>query len=182
MRKLLQNIINKLRGKQSLDKLISRGLTVGKNFKQMDGCIIDPSHCWHIQIGDDVTLAPRVHILAHDASTKTFLGYTKVGNVKIGNRVFIGAGTIVLPGVIIGDDVVIGAGSVVSKSADSGFVYAGIPAKKICSIEEYLEKEKKHMNSGNVFDESFTMRKEITTEQKQILIDACDKNSEIYVE
>jgi len=38
------------------------------------------------------------------------------------------------------------------------------------------------MNSGNVFDESFPMRKEITTEQKQILIDACDKNSEIYVE
>jgi len=78
--------------------------------------------------------------------------------------------------------VVIGAGSVVSKSADSGFVYAGIPAKKICSIEEYLEKEKKHMNSGNVFDESFTMRKEITAEQKKILIDACDKNSKIYVE
>ncbi len=62
-----------------------------------------------------MTLAPRVHILAHDASTKIFLDYTKISNVKIGNNVFIGAGAIILPGSIIEDNVIIGAGSIVSK-------------------------------------------------------------------
>lgn len=46
-------------------------------------------------------------ILAHDASIKKDLGYSIVGNVKIGIRVFIGWGSIVLCGVTIGDDVVI---------------------------------------------------------------------------
>ena len=75
--------------------------------------LIDDSHAWLIEIGDNVTLAPRVHILAHDASTKLYLGYTKIGRVRIGNDVFIGHVTIILPGVTIGDNVVIGAGSVV---------------------------------------------------------------------
>ena len=51
----------------------------------MGECIIDPGHCWLISVGDRVTLAPRVHILAHDASLKETLGYTKIGRVKIGN-------------------------------------------------------------------------------------------------
>lgn len=60
--------------------------------------IIDPGHCWLIELGDDVTLAPRVHSLAHDASTKRELGYTRIAKVKIGSNVFIGAGSIVLSG------------------------------------------------------------------------------------
>lgn len=78
-------IAAKLRGETPLAVLVERGLTVGKNFQPQPGCILDPSHCWLITIGDDVTLAPRVHILAHDASTKMFLGYTKIGLVTIGN-------------------------------------------------------------------------------------------------
>jgi acetyltransferase-like isoleucine patch superfamily enzyme len=50
--------------------------------------IIDYSHYWHITIGENVTIAPRVHILAHDASTKLHLGYTKIGKVDIGNNNF----------------------------------------------------------------------------------------------
>jgi len=52
---------------------LASGMKIGKNFKRMQGCAFDISHCWHIEIGDDVTLAPRVQILAHDASTKTYL-------------------------------------------------------------------------------------------------------------
>jgi maltose O-acetyltransferase len=114
--KIIKKFISKIRGDANIKKFKKRGLIIGSNFKIMGGCIIDPSHCWHIKIGDNVVLAPRVHILAHDASTDVFLKYTKVSNVTIGNNVFIGAGTIILPGVIIGDNSVIGAGSVVSKS------------------------------------------------------------------
>ena len=144
--------------------------------------IIDPTHCWHIEIGNNVVLAPRVHILAHDASTGLFLGYTKVSNVKIGNNVFIGAGSIVLPGVTIGDNVVIGAGSIVSRDIPTNSVAVGNPAKVICSLEEYLSKEKKLMNTENTFDEEFTLRnKHFTKKQKKEMIDACDKYGKGYI-
>ena len=49
----------------------------------LPGVVIDYSHSWHITIGDDVTLAPHVHILAHDASTKMHLNYARIGKVRI---------------------------------------------------------------------------------------------------
>ena len=82
MKKFLRHIINKIRGTNDISTLIKKGLTVGNNVFINFGCIIDESFCWLISIGDNVTLAPRVHILAHDASTKKFLGYTKVGGGK----------------------------------------------------------------------------------------------------
>lgn len=80
-----------------LSKLKRRGLVVGKNFDIMDGVVIDSSHCWHITIGNNVTLAPNVQIIAHDASTKKFINYTKIGKVEIGNNVFIGMSSIIMP-------------------------------------------------------------------------------------
>ncbi len=116
IKNILSKIKTKVRGTIDLDRLKKDGFVCGKNFHPMDGVIIDPGHCWLIKVGDNVTLAPRVHVLRHDASTKNGLGYTKIGCVTIGNNVFVGAGTIILPNVKIGDNVVIGAGSVVTHS------------------------------------------------------------------
>lgn len=110
----------------------------------MGECIIDPGHCWLISIGDNVTLAPRVHILAHDASTKRILGYTLIGRVTIGNNVFIGAGSIILPNVKIGNNVIVGAGSVVSRTIPDNSAALGTPARIICSYEEFVEKRKNY--------------------------------------
>jgi maltose O-acetyltransferase len=158
MKSIFRRLISILRGEQNLNKLIKRGLIIGKNFKRMQGVIIDPSHCWHITIGDNVILAPNVHILAHDASTKPFLNYTKIANVEIGNNVFIGAGSIVLPGVKIGNNVVIGAGSVVCKNIPTNTLAAGNPAKIISSLDDYLIKQKIKINNENCFDELYTLR------------------------
>ena len=148
----LRKILEYLRGEpQHLDKLIKRGLKVGKNFGRMGGVIIDPTHCYHITIGDNVTLAPRVHILAHDSSTFMFLGKTRAANVTIGNQVFVGAGSIILPGVHIGNRVIIGAGSIVSKDIPDNSVAVGNPAKVICSLDDYLDKEKTKMCPDNTF-------------------------------
>ena len=95
----IKELLYRLRGEYTTEKLISMGMTVGTNFKRLHGVILDPAHCWLITIGDNVTMAPRVHILCHDASTKQFLNYTKIGNVTIGDNVFIGAKSVVLPGV-----------------------------------------------------------------------------------
>lgn len=156
-----------MRSEVSTDDLIELGLKVGKNFSRQEKTLIDQSHCWLITIGDNVTLAPRVHILAHDASTKQWLGYTKIAKVKIGNNVFIGAGSIILPGVTIGDNTIIGAGSIVTHNIPENTVAAGNPARVICTLEDYVTKCKNLMGTDNVFDESYTLRnKNLTSEQK----------------
>ena len=162
----ISNMIYRFRGEISTDELIRRGLTVGRNFQRLNQVMIDDSHPWLIEIGDDVTLAPRVHIIAHDASTKQALGFTKIGRVTIGDRVFVGAESVILPGVSIGNDVVVGANSTVTRDVEDGVVIAGSPAKVICSTADYLAKEKEQMESSSVYAEDYTLRGSITEEKK----------------
>lgn len=141
--------------RSQLEIAVENGLTIGKNVAIMGEVILDPGHCWLIEIGDNVTIAPRAHILAHDASTKRELGYTKIGRVTIGNHVFIGAGVIVLPNVHIGNHVVIGAGSVVSHDIPDNSLAAGNPAKVIGTYEAYMEKNRQWMEEKPIFDASY---------------------------
>jgi maltose O-acetyltransferase len=76
---MLRKIYRRIVHHDPVKEHIEQGLVVGKNFSMFSDVIIDYSHVWHIEIGDDVTLAPRVHILAHDASTKKYLNYTRIG-------------------------------------------------------------------------------------------------------
>lgn len=152
---LIDQLKARVRGEKTINDLEKLGFTHGRNLHIQQDCIIDPGHCMLISFGNDVTLAPRVHILAHDASTKMLLGYTKIAPVTIGDRVFIGAGTVVLPGVSIGDDVIVGAGSVVTKSLPSGYVYVGNPAKALMSVADYSSKEANRMKALPVFDSKY---------------------------
>jgi maltose O-acetyltransferase len=181
---MLKKILKRLLGikkPNSLEELLKNGLKVGVNFNLQNDCIIDSSHCWHITIGDNVTFAPRVHVLAHDASTYNYLGYTKVLNTYIGNNVFIGAGSIVMPGCKIGDNVIIGAGSIVTKDIPENSVYAGNPAKYICSTDAYLEKEEQKKNKFNSFSSQYTIQNNITVKMKDELNKAVDKHSQIFI-
>ena len=162
----LKEFVYRFRGEYTTEKLIKMGMKVGKNFGRLNGVILDPSHCWLIEIGDNVTLAPRVHILCHDASTKQFLGYTKIGRVTIGDNVFVGADTVVLPGVTIGNNVVIGANSTVTHDVPDGSVVAGAPAKILCSLEKYLDKEKARMKNSICFGEEYTLRQNVSMEMR----------------
>lgn len=175
------SLVKRIIQKRQLVNLVNRGLKVGKTFQVMGNLRIDYSHCWHIEIGDSVTLAPNVHILAHDASTKMFLDYTKVKNVKIGNNVFIGANSVVLPGSIIGDNVIIGANSVVTGHLSGNNVYAGNIAKKIISMDEYLTKNRKCMSKNNCFDKSFRSSPSLSQDQKNILIKEAKESHTIYI-
>lgn len=161
---MLKEFVYRLRGDHTTEWLIRHGLTVGHNFKRLIGTTIDPSHCWLIEIGNDVTLAPRVSLLAHDASTWTMLGYTKIAPVRIGDRVFIGEGSIVLPGVTIGSDVIIGANSTVTKDVPAGCVYAGNPARQIGKTAELLERNREKMKHSPCYGEEYTLRGSITSD------------------
>ena len=162
----IKEIIYRLRGDYTTEKLISMGMKVGKNFKRLHGVILDPAHCWLIEIGDNVTMAPRVHILCHDASTKTFLNYTKIGRVTIGDNVFIGAESVVLPGVTIGRNVIIGANSTVTHDIPDDSVAVGSPARVICTLAEYLEKEQIRMESAPCYGEEYTLRKRVAMDKR----------------
>lgn len=157
MRQYIVKLRNRLAGEQDIRKLIKMGLKIGKGVHIGGGTIIDPDHCWLITIGDYCTFAPRVHIIAHDASTKKHLNYTKIGRVTIGNRTFIGAGTIILPGVTIGDNVIIGAGSVVTRDINDNCLAMGNPAVVVDSSINYIERHRQNMKVRPVYSSEWTI-------------------------
>ncbi|MDM8536337.1 DapH/DapD/GlmU-related protein [Desulfobacterales bacterium HSG17] len=125
-----------------MQSLVDNGLKIGANVGIMDGCFLDPSHCYLISIGDNCTLAPNVRLIAHDASMKRLTGYARVGLIEIGDNCFIGDSVIVLPGVIIGENSIIGTGAVVTHDIPAGSVAVGNPCKRIASTEKYFVKHK----------------------------------------
>lgn len=164
-----------------IEELKKKGLKVGSNFHMQQGCIIDLSHSFHIEIGNDVSLAPNVHILAHDASTWWFLEYSKIKNVRIGNRVFIGAGSIIMPGVTIGNDVIVGAGSVVTKDIPDNCLYAGNPAKFMMNTDAYIAREKEKMNAENTFGTEFSEANNVSMANKAVLKAMAEKHGTAYL-
>ncbi|MBS3200932.1 acyltransferase [Turicibacter bilis] len=162
-----KDIIRRIIGEIPTSTLIKRGLIVGKNFNRQQGCFIDPTHCWLIEIGDNVTMSIRVVLMAHDASTKNVTGYTKIGKIKIGDNVFIGANSLILPNVTIGENSIIGANSVVTKDIPSNCIVAGNPAKVIGSLKDFKVKNENMIHiDENVFSSEYTMRTKITREKK----------------
>ncbi len=103
--------------------------------------------CNRITIGDNALIAPGVHIYtvfhpisANERFNKSVnadfpFAVSKTAPVTIGNNVWIGGGSILLPGITIGDNVTIGAGSVVTKSIPSNVIAYGNPCRIIKEIE-----------------------------------------------
>lgn len=159
----IKNKIKKMVGLAfpTVEELRVKGVTIGENVS-INTKYIDDGHGFLISIGDNVTIAVNAIILAHDASTKSFLGYSKVGRVNIGNNVFIGGGAIILPNVCIGDNVIIGAGAIVNHDIPCNSVAVGNPAKVIGTFDEYIEKNKKLLSQSPVFN---TYWKDKTSEE-----------------
>ena len=94
-------------------------LTIGdKCFFNLNGSITCMEE---IVIGDGCQIGNNVVIVDHN-HTRDFSGYT-TKPVKIGNKVWIGANCVILPGTVIGDNVVIGAGSLVMGEIPAGCTY-----------------------------------------------------------
>lgn len=159
-----------LRGDANIKLLINRGMIVGENLNIQGECKIDSSHAWLISIGNNVTIAPRCHILAHDASTKKYIGYTRIGLVTIGDNVFIGADSIILPGVQLGEGCIVGAGSVVSRDVPPKKVVAGVPARVICDVDDYIERCDRQVAPEAVFGSEYTIAKGVSCEMKSEMI------------
>jgi maltose O-acetyltransferase len=131
-------LLHRLRGYPSTQTLVKNGLVVGRNVYVGRWAVIDPAHCWLITIGDDVVIGPRAYLLAHDATTRRALGYTRIGRITVADRAFIGGGALLLPGVTIGEDAIVAAGAVVSRDVEPGTIVGGNPARVIGTTEDYL--------------------------------------------
>jgi acetyltransferase-like isoleucine patch superfamily enzyme len=101
------------------------GMTIGKNVRISLKANLDKTNPKGIIIGDGSYLAFGATILCHDMSRN----YSD--NVIIGKNCFIGAQSLILPGVNIGDQAIVAAGSVVTKDVPSRTIVAGNPAKII---------------------------------------------------
>lgn len=130
-----------------IKRLRKLGVQIGDDctFYYPDRCVVDTTAPHLLTMGDHVKITGPATILTHDYSWSVIKGKTGeiFGNQKavtIGSNVFIGWGGTVLCGTTIEDNVIIGAHSVVSGRAEHDSVYAGIPAKRICSLEHYREK------------------------------------------
>jgi maltose O-acetyltransferase len=167
-----RQIERRIHNQSDIQGLVERGMKIGKDVHIDHRVIFDKSHCWLITICDEVTFAPCVHVLAHDASTKRHLGYTKIGRVTIKSKTFIGANSIILPGVTIGENVIIGAGSVVTGNIPDGVVAVGVPAKVIGTTGDYIARHREELRIRPLFP------RDIKTEASGILSPA--KKIEIF--
>lgn len=176
----LKSIVKTLLGIErgpNLEDLKAMGMKVGRNLiYESFSTRFDISHCWLIEIGNDVTLCTGVCLLAHDASTKKELGYTKIGLVKIEDRAFIGINSVIMPGVTVGKGSIIGTGSIVTHDVPEGCVYAGNPARFICTTEEYYNKQKINLEKYPVYDWSYTVKGGITDEKKRQMVEELKNN------
>lgn len=101
---------------------------------------------WLITIGNNVYITADCCFITHDGGTlilrKEVPDLELTAPITIGNDVYIGLRTLVMPGVNIGNRVIIAAGSIVTKDIPDNSVAAGVPARVIKSVDDYLQKAK----------------------------------------
>jgi acetyltransferase-like isoleucine patch superfamily enzyme len=126
-------------------------VSIGKNVSLSGNVIIYANAA--VTIGDNTIVALNTvfHTSTHDANDHPMWKYRIDKPVSIGKHVWIGVGSIILPGVIIGDYAVVGAGSVVTANVPEGAIVAGNPAR-------IIKQRKKEVYSRNpditTFEES----------------------------
>ncbi len=141
---LIENIVRKLRKKLYSPERWARyiGVTIGHN--NLIGKNHWSSEPYLISVGSNCQLTD-CRIFTHGGAQPIrdiHPDFDCFGKVIIGDYVYIGSNALIMPGVTIGNNVLVAAGSVVTKSIPSRMVVAGNPARVICSIDEYYERNK----------------------------------------
>lgn len=126
------------------------GVNIGTNN------FIPDKDCWSsepylITIGNNCAITNGVRIFTHGGARVARMKYPDFdvfGKVTIGDWVYIGTNSLIMPGVTIGDGSLIAAGSVVTKSVPSGVVIGGNPARILSTVDDYIRNnEKYNLNS-----------------------------------
>ena len=138
-----------IRGNRKQEWLHLCGLEIGEGSELSCGISAFPEP-YMVTIGKKVYVATDVVFMTHDGALSWMsraLGYTdkrtdKIGRIVVKDNCFIGAKTIIMQNVTIGNNCIVGMGAIVTKDVPDNSVVAGVPAKVVCSTEQYLEKYK----------------------------------------
>lgn len=141
------------------------GVTIGKGCRILD----DPGKVFGsepmlVSVGSKCEFTTGVRIITHEGGLwvarnlcEDLKNSDVLKPVQIGNNVMVGNYSLIMPGVKIGNNVIIGGHSVVTHDLESNCVYAGVPARKINTIDSFLEKVK---NSPDRYDNTKGMSQE----------------------
>jgi acetyltransferase-like isoleucine patch superfamily enzyme len=138
-------IYRNLRNKILMRRYIKAGLQIGENFRIGYKPDFGPEP-YLIKIGKNARIVGGVEFLTHDAVTAVFRdrpeyqGLRRYDTIEIKDNCFIGSNVAIMPGVTIGPNSIVGVNSVVTKDVPPNTVVGGVPAKYICTIEEYIQK------------------------------------------
>ena len=143
------------------------GVTIGSNCRFL-GYPDFGTEPYLVSIGNHVSISSDCYFITHEGAHWVLKGLDKkydttfgYGRIVIHDNVYIGFGVTVLRGVTIGENTIVGARSLVNKSLDANSVYAGVPAKKICSLEEWAEKFLNDMPEYNLNNYKKDKEKEV---------------------
>jgi acetyltransferase-like isoleucine patch superfamily enzyme len=113
------------------------GIRIGEGCYVGFNVLFDTNFPELITIGDRVTISHDVRIYTHTitpVSSRLARVYHSTAPVTIGDGAWVAAGCLICPGVTVAPDCLIAAGAVVTKSTESGWLYAGNPARRIKPI------------------------------------------------
>ena len=168
---MLKNIISLCAG---LKRFIVRRYKIRKNIVSYyrtlgcrigDRCEIHPtvnfgSEPYLISIGNHVRINKGVELVTHDGGVWIFRErvpggetITLFGSIHVGDNVHIGTNAIIMPNVRIGNNCVIGCGSVVTHNVPDNTIVAGVPAKRVESVDDYYEKNFPHFEHTKLMNE-----------------------------
>ena len=152
IRKMALRVIypNKYSSEKFINYLKKNGASIGEKtyFFDPKNTTFDDKRISYVSIGSYCKITSGVQFLCHDYSWSVLRKkYNDVlpdagKRIQVGNNVFIGWNTLIIGPVKIGSNVIIGANSVVTHDIPDNTVYAGNPAKLICSLDDYYEKRK----------------------------------------
>lgn len=157
------------------DSLRAMGMQLGKGVNLPFNTWIDIPHCFLISIGDNCGFGDACAILAHDAMPNEYIDASRIGRVKIHHSCHFGMRAMIMPGVEIGPRSIIGSGSVVISDIPPETVAAGNPAKVICTLEEYLEKQRQLMKTVPNFQYKEFSMQYLTPEKMQEMVKILDQ-------
>jgi len=177
----LRRRFEEARTRRRWDQLRALGMKIGADVYLPASTHIDASHCHLISIGDHCGFGPECLILAHDAQMDEFLDAARIGHVTIHPSCHIGARTVILAGVEIGPRTLVGANSVVTSTLPPETVCAGNPARVLCSLDEYLERHRRAIQSGPRFEYELYDIRALTPERRRELVEACARGDTYMV-